>query len=191
MNKKLFKIRIKKFLYETFRKRNRDEYRDLLFETKGNSVPWLYLRFLVIGFIIFSFGMFFNQMLDLVNYSFYTAIGAVLFGATYFILIYEMIKKREVGLLKLLVIALITGVISLSSQLLMTLIIRVKGNLLEAVRAGTLEEVVKGISSIVSVLVIQKLRSKKIDNITALLIGCSVGLGFGVIENFDLLEVYS
>ena len=181
------KYKLKKFIYETLKKREKNEYKELLNETRISSVPWFYLRVLVIGLIIYSFGMFFNQMFDLVNYSFYVSIGAVLFGITYFILIYEMIKKREVGLLKLLVIALITGVISLSCQLLLTLIIKVKGNLLEAIRAGTLEEVVKGISSIVTVLVIQKVRGKKIDNITALLIGCSVGLGFGVIENFDYL----
>lgn len=189
MNKKIFKLRIKKFLYETLRRRNREEYRDLLYNEKGNKndVPWLYLRFVIIGFIVFAFGMFFNQMFDLVNYSFYVSIGSLLFGITYLILVYEMIKVREISLLKLLLIALITGVISLSGQLLLTLVIKVKGNLFEAIRAGTLEEVVKGICSICTILIIQKIRRNKLNLVTTLLIGCSVGLGFGVIENFDYL----
>ena len=189
MNKKILKLRIKKLLYESLRKRSRDEYRDLLYKEKGNNndVPWLYLRFFAIGFIVFSFGIFFNKIFDLVNYSFYVSIGSLLFGITYLILVYEMIKAREISLLKLLLITLITGVISLSGQLLLTLVIKVKGNLFEAIRAGTLEEVVKGISSICTILIIQKIKRNKLNLVTTLLIGCSVGLGFGVIENFDYL----
>ncbi|MBQ7275984.1 MAG: PrsW family intramembrane metalloprotease [Bacilli bacterium] len=179
---------LKQFFLETFKRREKEEYQDLIAMNRKTNYPWFYLRIIVFIIIPISFLTILFHVFYLSTNIIILIYGAIFISFALFILLYELIKTREITFLQIMLIILFSGLIITPLVSFFYCYIPVKGDFLESVRAGTIEEIAKGIVACLLIYFINKQRKKKeknkLTNLNALLIGASCGVGFAIGENF-------
>jgi len=194
MNEKI-KLGFNRFIYESFRKRRKEDYLYLFskFKKEKNEIPWFYLRVALGGFFAFTFLFLMNTLFSFYNDGYVLAIGCCFLDLTFLTLCYEMIRKKEISFLRVLWYAFLSSIFVILFCLIMQSLIDVKSSYLDALKTGILEEFAKGIFAIVIVLTYNAFHKKTeipLAPVTALIIGAAVGAGFAINENFDYIFLY-
>ena len=182
------------FFKETFRAHSKAEYREIFSRglNEDNSgvtgaFPWLYVRAFFALFILFTINV---MVLRLTNNALFVPsvnfLGGITFTIPFIILLYELYPKRGISLFMLIAILVGGGTIaSVLTQIGYTFI-PIPNKWIEAVVAGTLEEVCKAIPAIIAIVV---LRQK--NPYACFLLAAAVGAGFSVIEDMGYIFYYS
>ena len=173
-----------------FKLHTKEDYRE--FFTRGMSDddglnrvhPWMYLRVFAACFILYSLVTFVTGITGNLNsFPFMFFLGGLLFDLPLITLLYELNPKKDLSVIKLLIILLVGGACSIGLAELLYIPVPddISGWGLAAL-AGTIEEVVKIIPVFVTILIL-----KKRDPVTCLIIGAAVGTGFSAIENMGYI----
>ena len=147
---------LKQFFLETFKRREKEEYQDLIAMNRKTNYPWFYLRIIVFIIIPISFLTILFHVFYLSTNIIILIYGAIFISFALFILLYELIKTREITFLQIMLIILFSGLIITPLVSFFYCYIPVKGDFLESVRAGTIEEIAKGIVACLLIYFINK-----------------------------------
>ena len=114
-----FKAKLRYFARESVRRRTRWEYGEIFLrgtaEKDGGvpSVPWLYLRVLALGIIIFSVSVLAYRLthssIDLLTAILY---GAIPFNAAVLVFFYELYPERDLNIFLLIFVAFAGGAVA-------------------------------------------------------------------------------
>ena len=114
-----FKWKIKYFLKESLRPRTLEDYKEFFSRGMKNGdgevpqIPWLYLRALLLGFLLFSITVL-NYRLSRgsVDYMTTIAVGGLCVNIPVLVFFFELYTKRDLSIFLLLLTVLIGGVLS-------------------------------------------------------------------------------
>ncbi|MDE6442641.1 MAG: PrsW family intramembrane metalloprotease [Clostridia bacterium] len=187
------KQHIKKFFYESFRVRSKDDYAKLFTRGTGecegeNCVyPWFWLRVLCVLGIAYTLYAVINATLPGAgDWEVFYFVGASFLDIAFIVLLYELYPKNDISLLTLLCVMVIGGTaadfISAFIYYFHGFEVLINGWYL-AVIAGVGEEIAKAIPAILCVILL-----KKKSPSAGFLIGAAVGTWFSITENASYIH---
>ncbi len=182
--------RVKKWFSETFRAHSKDEYTE--FFTRGfdgndsvNKVyPWLYMRMLVLCFVLFSAITFFMKLSgNAISFPAMVFLGALLVNLPFITLIYELCPKADISFLKLMLVLVIGGSVSVIISELGYFIFSPENGYGSVAWTAFLEEIAKIIPAIAVILLLKKRNSP----LTCFALAAAVGAGISIIEDMGYI----
>lgn len=182
--------RVKKWFSETFRAHSKDEYTE--FFTRGfdgndsvNKVyPWLYMRMLVLCFVLFSAITFFMKLSgNAISFPAMVFLGALLVNLPFITLIYELCPKADISFLKLMLVLVIGGSVSVIISELGYFIFSPENGYASVAWTAFLEEIAKIIPAIAVILLLKKRNSP----LTCFALAAAVGAGISIIEDMGYI----
>ncbi|MDE6505538.1 MAG: PrsW family intramembrane metalloprotease [Clostridia bacterium] len=200
----MFKENLKYFLKETLRPRNKEDYKEIFRrgalrrgadcgneETTGCRVPWLWLRALAFGFILFAIAMLgYRLSRGAVDYMTVIVAGGLCVNIPVLIFFYELYPKRDISVILLLSVMLAGGILSVAVITLgYEYIYSDPVNAspwVSTLWTGFWEELCKGAAAITAVALL-----KKKNPFACFLIGFAVGTGYSVFEDLGYIYAYS
>ncbi|MCD8201165.1 MAG: PrsW family glutamic-type intramembrane protease [Clostridia bacterium] len=186
-------VAVRRFFAETFRCHGKTEYEEIftrgLRRKKGTNTvyPWLYIRFFVILFAIFT--LFLVTMYCFGNILLYpsaVAFGGICFALPFILLIYELYPKKDLSVVRLLGIVVVGGLLSIVLALALYYVLPEPEGWLDAFEVGCVEEFSK---AVVAILIIIAMKTK--NPFLGFVVGAAVGAGFSVIEDTGYIFAYS
>lgn len=182
--------RVKKWFSETFRAHSKDEYTE--FFTRGfdgndsvNKVyPWLYMRMLALCFVLFSAITFFMKLSgNAISFPAMVFLGALLVNLPFITLIYELCPKADISFLKLMLVLVIGGSVSVIISELGYFIFSPENGYGSVAWTAFLEEIAKIIPAIAVILLLKKRNSP----LTCFALAAAVGAGISIIEDMGYI----
>lgn len=182
--------RVKKWFSETFRAHSKDEYTE--FFTRGfdgkdsvNKVyPWLYMRMLALCFVLFSAITFFMKLSgNAISFPAMVFLGALLVNLPFITLIYELCPKADISFLKLILVLVIGGSVSVIISELGYFIFSPENGYGSVAWTAFLEEIAKIIPAIAVILLLKKRNSP----LTCFALAAAVGAGISIIEDMGYI----
>ena len=182
--------RVKKWFSETFRAHSKDEYTE--FFTRGfdgkdsvNKVyPWLYMRMLVLCFVLFSAITFFMKLSgNAISFPAMVFLGALLVNLPFITLIYELCPNADISFLKLMLVLVIGGSVSVIISELGYFIFSPENGYGSVAWTAFLEEIAKIIPAIAVILLLKKRNSP----LTCFALAAAVGAGISIIEDMGYI----
>lgn len=182
--------RVKKWFSETFRAHSKDEYTE--FFTRGfdgndsvNKVyPWLYMRMLVLCFVLFSAITFFMKLSgNAISFPAMVFLGALLVNLPFITLIYEMCPKADISFLMLMLVLVIGGSVSVIISELGYFIFSPENGYGSVAWTAFLEEIAKIIPAFAVILLLKKRNSP----LTCFALAAAVGAGISIIEDMGYI----
>lgn len=185
------KSKIKYFFSETFRPRGKEDYAEVFRSgTVKKRVPWLYLRVLFAGFILFCVCVLAYRLdRGAVSYTAAILFGALAVNIPVLIFFYELNPFRDIRLLTLILTVIAGGVLAgagITSGY--ELIYSGEGDSpwISLIWTGFWEELIKAVVAISAILIL-----KKKSPLACFLIGFAVGTGYSVLEDMGYIFAYS
>lgn len=185
-----FKSSVGYFFRESFRPRSPEDYKAVL-KSGANydrrPVPWLYLRVLAAGFVLFAVSVLINRLCNYTSaFAMAVAFGGLFANVPLVIFFYELNPRRDISLLTLFLLVVVGGVVSTALGLLGYQFIYDghENPWISYLWTGFLEELVKMAAAIPAIIILGKK-----SPFSCFLIGIAVGTGFSVFE--DLGYIYS
>ena len=182
--------RVKKWFSETFRAHSKDEYTE--FFTRGfdgkdsvNKVyPWLYMRMLALCFVLFSAITFFMKLSgNAISFPAMVFLGALLVNLPFITLIYELCPKADISFLKLMLVLVIGGSVSVIISELGYFVFNPENGYGSVAWTAFLEEIAKIIPAIAVILLLKKRNSP----LTCFALAAAVGAGISIIEDMGYI----
>ena len=182
--------RVKKWFSETFRAHSKDEYTE--FFTRGfdgndsvNKVyPWLYMRMLALCFVLFSAITFFMKFSgNAISFPAMVFLGALLVNLPFITLIYELCPKADISFLKLMLVLVIGGSVSVIISELGYFVFNPENGYGSVAWTAFLEEIAKIIPAIAVILLLKKRNSP----LTCFALAAAVGAGISIIEDMGYI----
>ena len=182
--------RVKKWFSETFRAHSKDEYTE--FFTRGfdgkdsvNKVyPWLYMRMLALCFVLFSAITFFMKLSgNAISFPAMVFLGALLVNLPFITLIYELCPKADISFLKLMLVLVIGGSVSVIISELGYFIFSPENGYGSVAWTAFLEEIAKIIPALAVILLLKKRNSP----LTCFALAAAVGAGISIIEDMGYI----
>lgn len=171
---------LKKFAYETFRPRTREDYAELFTRGRGGeeraSYPWLYARALLFFLLLFS-ALSVCYSASFINLFSLAFAGGIFGDLTFIILLYELYPKRDLSLLTLAAALVFGGLISTGYSTLLYAA-DIHAPFAEQAYTAFAEETGKALTTVILLLII-----KKRSPMCCLLVGAAVGGGYSAFEN--------
>ena len=192
-----FKAKLRYFARESVRRRTRGEYGEIFLrgtaEKDGGvpSVPWLYLRVLAVGIIIFSVSVLAYRLthssIDLLTAILY---GAIPFNAAVLVFFYELYPERDLNIFLLIFVAFAGGAVACAGITLGYQYIYddpfMQNPWVSLLWTGFWEELIKGAVAVSAVAVL-----KKKNPFCCFLVGFAVGSGFSFLEDMSYIYSYA
>ncbi len=174
------KAAFKKFIYETFTPRTREDYAELFTRGRGGEektpYPWFYSRVLLFSLLAFSLLSIFYSV-SFINIFTLAFAGGIFGDLAFIILLYELYPKRDLSLFALVSALIVGGLLSTGYSTLLYGV-RVTAPFASQLWTAFVEETGKALTTIILLLVI-----KKRNPMCCLLIGAAVGGGYSAFEN--------
>ena len=188
----------KRFFYETFKRREKEEYEDLFCMNRKTNYPWFYSRIIIFYIIAIIVLTFMFNIFGVSTDEQVLVLSSIFIPFAFFFLVYELVRVRELSFFQIVLIILLSQATTVPLILFIHFIseyfMEFKTSLSKALRAGICEEIIKGFLACLLIYLINKQRNKnekgKLNDINAFLIGCSVGIGFAIAENFGYFLHY-
>lgn len=194
----LFKQNLKYVFKEMLRPRTVADYKEFFTRGAGKkdaqtaaSVPWLWLRALAVGFVLFAAAMLsFRLSRGAVDYVTAIAAGGLCVNIPVLVFFYELYPKRDVSVFLLLFIVLAGGILSVSVTTLGYEYIysdpfnRTPWG--STLWTGFWEELCKGAVALAAIALL-----KKKNPFVCFLIGFAVGTGYSLFEDLGYIYAYS
>lgn len=179
---------VKRFLYETFRPRSREDYAEILTRGRGGEgktqYPWLYSRVLLISFLIFSF-LCVAYSLSNLNFFIVAFAGGIFADLTFIVLIYELYPERDLSLVSAIAALFAGGLFSsFFAYILYGIsytafgVFTIQQPYISQIFTALIEETGK-ITAIIIIFALFKKRNTYIG----IIVGVAVGGGFSMFEN--------
>lgn len=185
------KSKIKYFLKETLRPRGKEDYARVFKcgEVK-RRVPWLYLRALAAGFLLFCISVLAYRLSGgSVDYMTAVLFGALMFNIPVLIFFYELNPWRDISLLTLILTVIIGGSVACAVLTLGYEYIysgEFDSPWISLLWTGFWEEFVKAAAGIAAACLL-----KKKSPLACFLIGFAVGTGYSILEDMGYIYSYS
>lgn len=186
-----FKSSLAFFLRESFRPRTKEEYKAVFkcgVSFDRRPVPWLYLRVLAAGFILFAVSVLINRLCDYSSaFTMAVALGGLFANVPLLIFFYELNPRRDISFLTLSALAVVGGVLS-SALTLVGYEFIYGGNdnpWVSYLWTGFLEELAKMAAALPVIIILRKK-----NPFACFLIGIAVGTGYSVFEDFGYIYAY-
>lgn len=171
---------LKKFAYETFKPRSREEYAELFARGGGGeamcSYPWLYFRAFLLFVLIFCV-LCVCYSLSFINLFTLAFAGGIFGDLTFIILLYELYPGRDMHVFTPVAALLLGGLISTGYTTLLYSA-GVRAPFAEQAYTAFVEETGKALSTVLILLVL-----KKRSPMCCFIIGAAVGGGYSAFEN--------
>ncbi len=172
---------IKRYFYETFRPRSKEDYAEVLSRGNGGRgktpYPWFYSRVFLVCFLLFSLICLGYSFSD-INFIAVAFAGGIFADLTFIVLLYELYPQRTLSLLAPVAALFAGGLLSSSFAYVLYGIFSVKAAYASQAWTAFVEESGKVLATLVIVRFL-----KKRDTYAYLLIGAAVGGGFSAFEN--------
>lgn len=185
------KSKIKYFFKETFRPRDKDDYAEALSTgTVKKRVPWLYLRVLAAGFLLFCISVLaYSLDRGAISYMAAMIFGALMVNIPLLIFFYELNPYGDIRLLTLILTMITCGAVACAAITLGYEFIyngEDDSPWISLIWTGFWEELIKTAVAIGAVLVL-----KKKSPLACFLTGFAVGTGYSVLEDLGYIFAYS
>ncbi len=188
------KFNIKRFFVQTFRRRTGKEYSEFLtrgIREDGNrfnrQYPWVYVRLFAVTFVLFAVYLLILRFAE--NELFTPTamlLASLVFNLPFFVLLYELYPKNDLGFMPLLGALLIGGALAnVLTQILYSLFPSGEG-WISALLTGFFEELPKAFALIAAIVI-----CKAKNPFVGFLFGAAVGCGFSIVEDLGYIFVYS
>lgn len=172
---------LKRFAYETFRPRTKEDYTELFTRGRGGDektpYPWFYARVLLISLLLFTMLCVGYSLSDL-NFLMVAAAGGFFADLTFIILLAEIYPKRDLPLLTPIVALFAGGVLSSAFIYILYGIANFSMPYAAQVWTAFVEETGKALTIIIILLIV-----KKRNPFACFIIGAAVGGGYSAFEN--------
>lgn len=194
----LFKQNLKYVFKEMLRPRTVADYKEFFTRGAGKkdaqtaaSVPWLWLRALAVGFVLFAAAMLsFRLSRGAVDYVTAIVAGGLCVNIPVLVFFYELYPKRDVSVFLLLFIVLAGGILSVSVTTLGYEYIYSdpfnRTPWVSTLWTGFWEELCKGAVALAAIALL-----KKKNPFVCFLIGFAVGTGYSLFEDLGYIYAYS
>lgn len=172
---------IKRYFYETFRPRSKEDYAEVLSRGNGGKgktpYPWFYSRVFLVCFLLFSLICLGYSLSD-INFIAVAFAGGIFADLTFIVLLYELYPQRTLSLFAPVAALFAGGLLSSSFAYVLYGIFSVKAAYAAQAWTAFVEETGKVLTTLIIVRFL-----KKRDTYVYLLIGAAVGGGFSAFEN--------
>lgn len=194
----LFKQNLKYVFKAMLRPRTVADYKEFFTRGAGKkdaqtaaSVPWLWLRALAVGFVLFAAAMLsFRLSRGAVDYVTAIVAGGLCVNIPVLVFFYELYPKRDVSVFLLLFIVLAGGILSVSVTTLGYEYIYSdpfnRTPWVSTLWTGFWEELCKGAVALAAIALL-----KKKNPFVCFLIGFAVGTGYSLFEDLGYIYAYS
>ena len=190
----IVRAKITYFFKETFRAHSKAEYKEIFSRGLNDdnagvsgAYPWLYVRAFFAFLVLFTINILVLRLtgnaLHIPSINF---LGGITFTVPFIILLYELYPKRDVSLFMLFAILVGGGTLACVLTQACYMFIPIPNDWIEAVVAGSIEEVSKAILAIAAIIVL-----KQKNPYACFLTAATVGAGFSVIEDMGYIFYYS
>lgn len=188
--RRLRRERLKKWFSETFRAHTKEEYKE--FFTRGfdgkdslnNVYPWVYMRMLVLCFLLFAATTFFMRVSgNAISYPAMIFLGAIFVNLPFITLIYELCPKADLSFLKLMFVLVVGGTASVIITELGYLAFSPQNGYAAVAWTAFLEEIAKIIPAVGVILILKKRSSP----LTCFALAAAVGAGISIIEDMGYI----
>lgn len=173
------KARFKRYFYETFRPRGREDYRKLFTcgKGEGGAYPWFYMRVLLCGLLCFG-AMGLAYSLSSLNFPTVIAAGGAFADLTLITLLYELYPQKDIPFLVPVCVFFVAGFMTTALCDILYGLYDTYAPFAEQAWIAFVEESVKAAVTIFALLIL-----KRRDSYFCLLIGAAVGGGYSAFEN--------
>lgn len=190
----IVRAKITYFFKETFRARSKAEYKEIFSRGLNDdnagvsgAYPWLYVRAFFAFLVLFTINVLVLRLTDnALHIPSINFLGGITFTVPFIILLYELYPKRDLGLFMLFAILVGGGTLACVLTQACYMFIPIPNKWIEAVAAGSIEEVCKAILAIVAIVVL-----KQKNPYACFLTAATVGAGFSVIEDMGYIFYYT
>ena len=184
----------KRFVYETFRPRTREDYAEIFTRGRGGDdktpYPWFYSRVFLFCLFLFSilcFGYSFSEL----NIPSVLFAGGIFADLTFIVLLFEMYPKRDMPLFVPVAVLFAGGLLAsafsyifygfedaISIITVFIFKVGVRADYISQVWTAVVEETAKVIATLITLKIV-----KKRNPLACLIIGAAVGAGYSAFEN--------